>query len=67
METMYYMAAIGLLIIMTKRNYVHTKPVHVGGITFRVRITGYILLFGLYNKATKVEIISSNLTVNVEL
>lgn len=66
METLAIIAGIILFIIMTKRPYRNKRTIHVNNLTFNVVITGYTWLF-VFNKATKVEIISKPLTINIEL
>lgn len=67
MYYVYYIAFIGLLLIITKKKYVNEKVIELDGIRFKVRFTGYKLLFGLFHKVYKVEIISSNLILDINL
>lgn len=60
------MGGLIALTLITKRKYVNRQTIEVNGLKFQVVITGYVWLF-IFHKSTKVDIISSNVTLNINL
>ena len=66
METLIIMAIVMIAPFATRTKFSKSKIIEVNDLRFKLVITGYTYLF-VFSKTTSVDIISSNVTLNINL